>query len=53
MHNELKEKLLQKIVEFGGAGTKLVLNRLSMCVSKTIKKNCIFQNHLIFLTRNF
>lgn len=33
MHQELKEKLLQKIIEFGGAGTKLVLNRLSMCVS--------------------
>lgn len=33
MHNELKEKILQKIVEFGGAGTKLVLNRLSMSVS--------------------
>lgn len=35
MHNELKEKILQKIVEFGGAGTKLVLNRLSMSVSHT------------------
>jgi hypothetical protein len=35
MHNELKEKLMQKIVEFGSAGTKLVLNRLSMCVSVT------------------
>lgn len=33
MHNELKEKILQKIVEFGGAGTKLVLNRLCMSVS--------------------
>jgi len=33
MHNELKEKILQKIVEFGGDGTKLVLNRLCMSVS--------------------
>lgn len=33
MHNELKEKLLQKIIEFGGDGTKLVLNRLCMSVS--------------------
>lgn len=32
MRNELKEKLLQKIIEFG-SGTKLVLNRLSMCLS--------------------
>ena len=41
MHNELKEKLLQKIVEFGGAGTKLVLNRLSMCVSKSVELNFV------------
>ena len=34
MHNELKEKILQKIVEFGAnGGTKLVLNRLCMSVS--------------------
>ena len=33
MHNELKEKILQKIVEFGANGTKLVLNRLCMSVS--------------------
>lgn len=33
MHNELKEKILQKIIEFGGDGTKLVLNRLCMSVS--------------------
>jgi hypothetical protein len=38
MHNQLKEKLLQKIIEFGGAGTKLVLNRLSMCVSIHLMK---------------
>ncbi|CRL02034.1 CLUMA_CG015289, isoform A [Clunio marinus] len=36
MHNELKEKILQKIVEFGGAGTKLVLNRLCMSLSAFI-----------------
>lgn len=34
MRNELKEKILQKIVEFGGDGTtRLVLNRLCMSVS--------------------
>lgn len=34
-HNELKDKILQKIVEFGGDGaTKLVLNRLCMSVSR-------------------
>lgn len=34
MHNELKEKILQKIITFGGnGGTKLVLNRLCMSVS--------------------
>lgn len=37
MHNELKEKILQKIVEFGSAGTKLVLNRLCMSVSNNPK----------------
>ncbi|KAG5682378.1 hypothetical protein PVAND_011734 [Polypedilum vanderplanki] len=35
MRQELKEKLLQKIIEFG-SGTKLVLNRLSMCLSAFI-----------------
>lgn len=39
MHNELKEKILQKIVEFGSDGTKLVLNRLCMSVSKIISIN--------------
>jgi hypothetical protein len=34
MHNELKEKILQKIVEFGANGTRLVLNRLCMSVSR-------------------
>lgn len=40
MHNELKEKILQKIVEFGSAGTKLVLDRLCMSVSINISDPC-------------
>lgn len=33
MRNELKEKILHKIIEFGGDGSRLVLNRLCMSVS--------------------
>lgn len=41
MHNELKEKILQKIVEFGSDGTKLVLNRLCMSVSQSNPRETI------------
>jgi len=50
MHNELKEKLLQKIVEFGSAGTKLVLNRLSMCVSDISSYSSLFLTAYLFMT---
>jgi Importin-beta N-terminal domain len=50
MHNELKEKILQKIVEFGGNGTKLVLNRLCMSVSYFRSKhlNNVLQFYIFF-----
>lgn len=54
MHNELKEKILQKIVEFGASGTKIVLNRLCMSVSALVRiKSLEFLLTCLILAQRF